>query len=229
MRDVGVEPVGVSPAPPDFVKIADAYGIAAERLASPAGLPDALRRGRAAQTSLSHRDHGGLSRWRGGVSRQDGGGDGRHRRAWRRRARQAARRGRHLPRADQPCGRTEGICLRQARARHALGQCRTRRCRLRRGLLRDHPGPVGLDPLRRRLRDVAAWPTRLGRFGRHLCRHDGRQRANRLPVLPRRGARDARIRHGRPHRQRHRAAGPRCRARAPACRPMPRARRRSRP
>ena len=47
MRDVGVEPVGVSPAPPDFLKIADAYGIAAERLASrcrPAGA-DALRRG----------------------------------------------------------------------------------------------------------------------------------------------------------------------------------------
>ena len=26
MRDVGVEPVGVSPAPPDFEKIAGAYG-----------------------------------------------------------------------------------------------------------------------------------------------------------------------------------------------------------
>lgn len=47
MRDVGVEPVGVSPAPPDFLKIAAAYGIAAERLASPSGLPDALRRGQA--------------------------------------------------------------------------------------------------------------------------------------------------------------------------------------
>ncbi len=46
MRDVGVEPVGVSPAPPDFCKIAEAYGIAAERLASPAGLPDALLRAR---------------------------------------------------------------------------------------------------------------------------------------------------------------------------------------
>ncbi|MCX7305876.1 MAG: 5-guanidino-2-oxopentanoate decarboxylase [Hyphomicrobiales bacterium] len=49
MRDVGVEPVGVSPAPPDFLKIADAYAIAAERLASASGLPDALRRGRAAR------------------------------------------------------------------------------------------------------------------------------------------------------------------------------------
>ena len=46
MRDVGVEPVGVSPAPPDFCKLAEAYGIAAERLASPAGLADALMRAR---------------------------------------------------------------------------------------------------------------------------------------------------------------------------------------
>src|SRR5690606_25608450 len=30
MRDVGVEPVGVSPAPPDFLKLAQAYGIEAE-------------------------------------------------------------------------------------------------------------------------------------------------------------------------------------------------------
>ena len=49
MRDVGVEPVGVSPAPPDFARIAEAYGIAAERLASPAGLADALRRAKAAK------------------------------------------------------------------------------------------------------------------------------------------------------------------------------------
>ena len=47
MRDVGVEPVGVSPAPPDFCKIAEAYGIAAERLTSPAGLSAALLRARA--------------------------------------------------------------------------------------------------------------------------------------------------------------------------------------
>ncbi|MBL8578150.1 MAG: 5-guanidino-2-oxopentanoate decarboxylase [Mesorhizobium sp.] len=47
MTSVGVEPVGVSPAPPDFIKIADAYGIAAERLESVEGLPDALRRAKA--------------------------------------------------------------------------------------------------------------------------------------------------------------------------------------
>ena len=46
MRQVGVEPVGVSPVPPDFAKIAEAYGIAAERLASPAGLSAALLRAR---------------------------------------------------------------------------------------------------------------------------------------------------------------------------------------
>jgi acetolactate synthase-1/2/3 large subunit len=49
MRDVGVEPVGVSPAPPDFVRIAEAYGIGAERLARAEDLPDALRRARAAR------------------------------------------------------------------------------------------------------------------------------------------------------------------------------------
>ena len=46
MRDVGVEPVGVSPAPPEFLKIAEAYGIAAERVADNAGLAAALRRAR---------------------------------------------------------------------------------------------------------------------------------------------------------------------------------------
>ncbi len=46
MRSVGVEPVGVSPAPPDFVKIADAYGMPAERLVETAALPAALRRAR---------------------------------------------------------------------------------------------------------------------------------------------------------------------------------------
>jgi acetolactate synthase-1/2/3 large subunit len=50
MRDVGVEPVGVSPAPPDFARIAEAYGIAAERLALPAGLPGALLRASAAKS-----------------------------------------------------------------------------------------------------------------------------------------------------------------------------------
>lgn len=49
MRDVGVEPVGVSPAPPDFLKLAEAYGIGAERLAHAENLPEALRRARAAQ------------------------------------------------------------------------------------------------------------------------------------------------------------------------------------
>jgi acetolactate synthase-1/2/3 large subunit len=49
MHDVGVEPVGVSPAPPDFLKLAEAYGIAAERLASVSELPEALQRARAAQ------------------------------------------------------------------------------------------------------------------------------------------------------------------------------------
>jgi acetolactate synthase-1/2/3 large subunit len=49
MRDVGVEPVGVSPAPPDFLRLAEAYGIGAERLARMEELPDALRRARAAR------------------------------------------------------------------------------------------------------------------------------------------------------------------------------------
>lgn len=47
MRDVGVEPVGVSPAPPDFCRLAEAYGIVAERLEAIAGLPAALGRARA--------------------------------------------------------------------------------------------------------------------------------------------------------------------------------------
>ncbi|RVD66972.1 5-guanidino-2-oxopentanoate decarboxylase [Mesorhizobium sp. M7A.F.Ca.ET.027.03.2.1] len=47
MLDVGVEPVGVSPAPPDFCKLAEAYGIGAERLADIEALADALKRARA--------------------------------------------------------------------------------------------------------------------------------------------------------------------------------------
>ncbi|ESY87389.1 hypothetical protein X739_05175 [Mesorhizobium sp. LNHC220B00] len=43
MLDVGVEPVGVSPAPPDFCKLAEAYGIGAERLADIDALPRALK------------------------------------------------------------------------------------------------------------------------------------------------------------------------------------------
>jgi acetolactate synthase-1/2/3 large subunit len=47
MLNVGVEPVGVSPAPPDFCKLAEAYGIAAERLADIGELAGALKRARA--------------------------------------------------------------------------------------------------------------------------------------------------------------------------------------
>lgn len=47
MRDAGVEPVGVSPVPPDFFVIAAAYGLPAERLESLEGLPAALHRARA--------------------------------------------------------------------------------------------------------------------------------------------------------------------------------------
>ena len=46
MRAVGVEPVGVSPLPPDFCKLAEAYGIASERLASIEELSGALLRAR---------------------------------------------------------------------------------------------------------------------------------------------------------------------------------------
>ncbi|BCH29128.1 hypothetical protein MesoLjLc_10580 [Mesorhizobium sp. L-8-10] len=48
MRDAGVEPVGVSPVPPDFSRIAAAYGLPAERLHGVEGLPAALGRARAA-------------------------------------------------------------------------------------------------------------------------------------------------------------------------------------
>jgi acetolactate synthase-1/2/3 large subunit len=47
MLDVGVEPVGVSPEPPDFSKLGEAYGIAAERLNAIDALGDALRRAHA--------------------------------------------------------------------------------------------------------------------------------------------------------------------------------------
>jgi acetolactate synthase I/II/III large subunit len=49
MRAVGVEPVGVSPLPPDFCKLADASGIASERLASIEELSGALLRARASE------------------------------------------------------------------------------------------------------------------------------------------------------------------------------------
>lgn len=43
MRDAGVEPIGVTPTPPDFVAVARAYGLWAERATSLAGLPALLR------------------------------------------------------------------------------------------------------------------------------------------------------------------------------------------
>ncbi|MFI0847926.1 5-guanidino-2-oxopentanoate decarboxylase [Mesorhizobium sp. IMUNJ 23232] len=43
MRDVGVEPVGVSPAPPDFRKIAEAYGMPYARVTTAAELASQLR------------------------------------------------------------------------------------------------------------------------------------------------------------------------------------------
>lgn len=43
MREAGVEPVGVSPAPPDFIGIAAAYRMPAERLTKLDGFPAALR------------------------------------------------------------------------------------------------------------------------------------------------------------------------------------------
>ncbi|MCR5857344.1 5-guanidino-2-oxopentanoate decarboxylase [Mesorhizobium sp. J428] len=48
MRDAGVEPIGVSPAPPDFLRLAAAYGIPAERIVSVDELGPALRRAREA-------------------------------------------------------------------------------------------------------------------------------------------------------------------------------------
>ncbi|WP_395449012.1 5-guanidino-2-oxopentanoate decarboxylase [Aminobacter sp. UC22_36] len=46
MLDAGVEPVGVSPAPPDFMLVAQAYGLAAERLPDIGALGDALKKAR---------------------------------------------------------------------------------------------------------------------------------------------------------------------------------------
>ncbi|WP_378946206.1 5-guanidino-2-oxopentanoate decarboxylase [Mesorhizobium sp. ANAO-SY3R2] len=46
MLDAGVEPVGVSPVPPDFGRIAEAYGLAHERLTDVSGLGAALERAR---------------------------------------------------------------------------------------------------------------------------------------------------------------------------------------
>ena len=49
MRQAGVEPVGVSPAPPDFRRLAEAFSVPFERLGSPAALGAALLRARAAK------------------------------------------------------------------------------------------------------------------------------------------------------------------------------------
>ena len=46
MLDAGVEPVGVSPVPPDFALIAQAYGLQAERLQDASALGDALQKAR---------------------------------------------------------------------------------------------------------------------------------------------------------------------------------------
>lgn len=46
MVDAGVQPVGVSPAPPDFVTLAAAYNIPAERITDLGDLPSALARAR---------------------------------------------------------------------------------------------------------------------------------------------------------------------------------------
>lgn len=46
MLDAGVEPVGVSPVPPDFLLIAEAYGLQAERLRDVAALGSALKKAR---------------------------------------------------------------------------------------------------------------------------------------------------------------------------------------
>jgi acetolactate synthase-1/2/3 large subunit len=56
MRDAGVEPVGVSPAPPDFVAVAKAYGLAAERIEGAADLPAALETGARARRTGIDRD-----------------------------------------------------------------------------------------------------------------------------------------------------------------------------
>ncbi|MEO5323054.1 5-guanidino-2-oxopentanoate decarboxylase [Mesorhizobium sp. CC13] len=46
MLEAGVEPVGVSPVPPDFALIAQAYGLGAERLTDVAALGSALKKAR---------------------------------------------------------------------------------------------------------------------------------------------------------------------------------------
>lgn len=55
MRDVGVEPVGVSPAPPDFGKIADAYGLPYAQVTNPAELASQLRATEKRPTMIEYR------------------------------------------------------------------------------------------------------------------------------------------------------------------------------
>jgi acetolactate synthase-1/2/3 large subunit len=47
MQGAGVAPIGVTPTPPDYVAVARAYGLWAERTSSAAALPDLLRAARA--------------------------------------------------------------------------------------------------------------------------------------------------------------------------------------
>lgn len=49
MRGAGIEPVGVKPTPPDFLLLAKAYGLAAERLSKLNDLPASLERARASR------------------------------------------------------------------------------------------------------------------------------------------------------------------------------------
>ncbi|MBZ9654704.1 5-guanidino-2-oxopentanoate decarboxylase [Phyllobacterium lublinensis] len=49
MVEVDINPVGVRPSAPDYIKIADAYGVAAERLADINALPSALLKAKASK------------------------------------------------------------------------------------------------------------------------------------------------------------------------------------
>lgn len=51
MRDNSITPVGVKPSAPDFVRVAQAYGMPAERIEGPAALGPALARAKAAGTA----------------------------------------------------------------------------------------------------------------------------------------------------------------------------------
>ena len=155
MREVGVEPVGVSPAPPDFAKIAEAYGIAAERLASPC-----RPAGRAAacagdEEALSHRDRGGLRRWAAEFAGRTvvvTGGTG---------ALGGAVLARlldegaicHVPTSHASAPKDFAFA-KHDRVKLAL-ECRPRRCGIGRRVLCVRSRPLGVDPLRRRICHVA--------------------------------------------------------------------------